>query len=407
MKNARLHYSLLLIASVVIASSAAAQDQVDPRWGPWLGCWTVSVDTTRGGDTVFADQQDPRARVCVTARGNTASLATEVADKPTLTQSIVANGSKQTLSEGGCTGSQTVEWSSDGARLYSRADLTCTGGARRTVSGISLLTPDGTWIDAQSVEIGGRSSVRVRRFRHDQPASPTGGAVAERMTIESVIDASPHVAAPALEAALVESKATFALNARRLLQMDSAGVPSRVIDLMVALTYPQAFSVRPTSRADRLTPFPIGMDPSDPDYPWWYGNLYGTGDYFDSAYLYSPFGYSYLPYYPLEFGAGGGVIVIGGGGTGGNRPTPGGRVVDGLGYTRTVPRGAETASNGESVGSARGSGGSRSSVSSQGFSRGGSDSSSSSGSSSSGSSNAGSGDSGGGGGGGGRTAVER
>ena len=76
-----------------------------------------------------------------------------------------------------------------------------------------------------------------------------------------MIEASPHVAAPALEAALVESRATFGLNARRLIQLDDAGVPSSVIDLMVALTYPQAFSVRPTSRADRLTPFPFEMDP--------------------------------------------------------------------------------------------------------------------------------------------------
>jgi hypothetical protein len=247
--------------------------------------------------------------------------------------------------------------------------------------------------------------VRVRRFRREEPP-PTAGSVPERLTIENVIDASPHVAAPALEAALVESRATFGLDAHRLLQMDAAGVPSRVIDVMVALTYPQAFSVRPTSRADRLTPFPFGMDPSDPDYPWWYGNLYGPGPYFDSAYLFSPFGYSYLPYYPPVFGAGGIVVGGGGGGGGGSRPTPGARVIDGLGYTRTVPRNAETASNGESVGSsAHGSGSTRSTVSSQGFSRGGSDSSSSGGSSSGG--GGGGGNSAGGGGGGGRTAVER
>jgi hypothetical protein len=361
------------------------------------------VDTARGGDAVFAEQQAPRARVCLTARGNAASLVTEVAEKPTLTQAIVADGSQQPLSEGGCTGSQRVQWSSDGARLYSRAELTCAGGARRTVSGISLLTPDGTWIDAQSVDLGGHSSVRVRRFRREETPAPTGGWVPERLTIQNVIDASPHVAAPALEAALVESRATFGLDAQRLRQMDAAGVPSRVIDVMVALTYPQAFSVRPTSRADRLTPFPFGMDPSDPDYPWWYGNLYGPGPYFDSAYLFSPFGYSYLPYYPPVFGAGGIIVGGGGGGSGGgdgggNRPTAGARAIDGLGYTRTVPRNAETASNGESVGaSARGSGNTRGTVSNQGFSRGGSDSSSSGGSSSGG----------GGGGGGGRTAVER
>ena len=404
MKNAHLHCSLLLLAAGLTAATASAQEQPDARWTPWLGCWTVSVDTTRGGDAVFAEPATPRARVCVTARANAAALTTEVTDKPALVQTIVADGSSQPLSESGCTGSQRVEWSKDGARLYSRAELTCAEGSKRTVSGIALLSPDGTWIDAQSVEIGGRSSVRVRRFRRDEPPAADARPVPERLTVDQVIDASAHVAAPALEAALVESRATFGLNARRLVQLDDAGVPSSVIDLMVALTYPQAFSVRPSSRADRLTPFPFGMDPSDPDYPWWYGNLYGAGAYFDSAYLFSPFGYSYLPYYPPDFGIGG--IVVGGGGGGGSRPTPGARVVDGLGYTRTVVRGAETASNGESVGSARGSNGGRGTVSAQGFSRGGSESSSSGGSSSS---SGGGGDSGGGGGGGGggRTAVDR
>ena len=88
----------------------------DPRWTPWLGCWTVSVDTTRGGDAVFAEQQAPRARVCVVARGNAATLTTDVSDKPALMQTIVADGSPQPLDEGGCTGTQRVEWSSDGSR---------------------------------------------------------------------------------------------------------------------------------------------------------------------------------------------------------------------------------------------------------------------------------------------------
>jgi hypothetical protein len=394
---------LWLTTAVLSALPAWAQAQADPRWAPWLGCWTVNVDTTRGGDAVFADQQAPSARVCVTARGNSAALTTEVGDKPSLSQTIVADGSAQPLNEGGCSGSQRVEWSKDGARLYSRAEMTCAAGARRTVSGISLLSPDGTWIEAQAVDISGRSSVRVRRFRRNEPAAASVGAVPERLTVDHVIEASPHVAAPALEAALVESRASFGLNARRLIQLDDAGVPASVIDLMVALTYPQAFSVRPASRADRLTPFPFGMDPADPDYPWWYGNLYGAGGYFNSPYLYSPFGYSNLGYYPLDFGASAFVVGGAGGGGGDDRPTPGARVVNGLGYTRTVPRTAETASGGDGGGSARGSSGSRGTVSSQGFSRGGSDSSSSSGGGSSSSGGGGGGDSGGGG----RTAVDR
>jgi hypothetical protein len=398
LKNARLLLSLWVTAAVLTAAPAFAQ--ADPRWSPWAGCWTVSVDTTRGG-TAAAGAPAPRARVCLTARGNTASLVTEVTGRPSLAQTIVADGTPQPLEEGDCSGAQRAEWSRDGARLYSRAELTCAAGSARTVSGISLLSPDGTWIEAQAVEVGGRASVRVRRFRRDEPAADGAArAVPERLTVDDVIEASAHVAVPALEAALVESRATFGLNAQRLIQLEDAGVASSVIDLMVALTYPQAFSVRPTSRADRLTPFPFGIDPSDPEYPWWQGNVFGAGGYFDSPYLFSPFGYSYLGYYPLEFGAGAIVLDGGGGRGGGGRPTAGARVVNGLGYTRTLPRSAEPASSGGD--SARAAAGSRGTVSSQGFSRGGSDTSSNGGTGSSGSSGGG-----GGGSGGGRTAVDR
>ncbi len=67
-----------------------------------------------------------------------------------------------------------------------------------------------------------------------------------------------------------------------------------------------------------------------------YSPLYGPY----SPYYYSPFAYPYL--HPVYFG-GGGYIVDGGGGGGGlpQQPSGRGRVVDGQGYTRVQPRGAE------------------------------------------------------------------
>lgn len=411
---------MLVVALTVFASSAWAQGSDGPRWSGWLGCWNVRMDTTRGAtrppDRAAAGSRAPR--VCVTADGNAATITTEVDGSPALTQQLVADGTERPLVDGECTGSQQVDWSADRHRLFSKARLTCTGGGARTVSGVSLLAPDGTWIEAQAIEVGGRSSVRVRRFVREErntaaPVEP------HRLTIDDVKEATARVAGPAVEAALVESQSTFALNARRLVELEAAGVPDTVIDVMVALTYPQAFTLRPAARADRLTPFPFDVDASDPSYAWWLPTAAGAGGYFDSAYFMSPFGYSYLGTYPLIFGVQDGGFAVGGGGGGGRgeRGTREGRVVNGLGYTRMAPRDASTATSSGDGAAATGST-SRGTATPRGFTRGADSGASSSGGGASGGSASGasggsasggssSGASSGGSSDGGRTAVDR
>lgn len=399
---------MLVVSLGALAPSAWAQGSDGPRWSGWLGCWNVRMDATRGATPATAATPDAsRApRVCVTAEGDAATITTDVAGQPGLTQQLVADGTEQPFDEGGCTGSQQVRWSADRHRLFSRARLTCAGSTTRTVSGWSLLAPDRTWIEVQAIEVGGRSSVRVRRFVREDRNLTTSGEV-HRLTVNDVKEASAHVAGPAIEAALVESQSTFALTARRLVELAAAGVPDSVIDVMVALTYPQAFTLRPASRADRLTPFPFDVESSDPTYAWWLPTYAEAGGYFDSAYFMSPFGYSYLGAYPAIFGVQNGGFGGGGGGGRGDRGTREGRVVNGLGYTRLAPREAQpVAGGGDRSSSARG--GSGGTATTRGYTRSAEPApgSSSTGGSSAGSSGGGSNGSGGSSDGG-RTAVDR
>jgi len=378
-------------ACLLLSAPASAQAPPDSRWAPWTGCWHVQTDAAQGGPP-----SRPRGHVCVSADGPGVTITTTPEGAAPMTQHVTADDVARPITDGSCTGSEQSAWSTDGFRLYSRAALTCAAGARRQVSGLSMLAPDGTWIEAQAIEIGDRSSVRVRRFSKDggAPATPDRG----RLTIEQVQEASRRVAAPALEAALVEARATFGLTRSNLVALDDAGVPSSVIDVMVALTYPQAFAIHPASRADRLTAFPFEADPLDPGGLGWPGGPASFAGYFDSAYFLSPFGYSAFGAYPVFFGAGG----DGAPGGAGSRPVNGGRVINGLGYTRLAPRGAEDATaKGAGTGGDRATTGGGT-VSSRGYTR------SDGGASSAGSGSAGS-PSGGGSasGSGGRTAVDR
>jgi hypothetical protein len=187
--------------------------------------------------------------------------------------------------------------------------------------------------------------------------------VASQARAQATDQAPPLV----LQATLVETGARFRLRARTMLELDRAGVPDEVTDLMVALSYPDRFRVARLegSSGGGQGPAPEGWGewPSDA-YPWGY----------------APFAYSYWQFNDYWYSQG--VIVIGDDGDnghpgGGGGQSGGGRVVNGQGYTRIEPvSGAhatrEDSSSSDSTSSTASSSGESSAVSSEGYSSGGS-----------------------------------
>jgi hypothetical protein len=392
------------LAALLLTVPALAQTPADSRWSRWTGCWELVMENSRDGapnpSTAASEPRPPsrdagRPQVCVEAAPDGgATFNTKVGTQTPIAQTIVADGTDRPITDEGCTGTQRAEWSSDGLRLYARAELTCKGdaGARR-VSGLALIGPDGTWTDVQSVDIGGRESFRVRRYRRvDRDTSRVPSITATALTLDDVKEASGKVSPRALEAALVETRASYDLSSKNLLDLNAAGVPASVVDLIVALSYPDRFVVERTASVDRAIapiiddPFMLGWSFG---YPVW-SDVYGFYSPFYGAfspYYYSPFGYPYLRGFGSGYYGGGYIIDNGGVGGGGvvpDQPSGRGRVVDGQGYTRVRPRDSEPAvasrsgngssgnSGGTSSSSSGGSGGG--SVSSQGFSNGGSSS---------------------------------
>ena len=61
--------------------------------------------------------------------------------------------------------------------------------------------------------------------------------------VDDVIEASAKLPADAVQAAITEDRGPYEVNKKNLVAMDDANVPETVIDLMIALTYPQRFVV--------------------------------------------------------------------------------------------------------------------------------------------------------------------
>ena len=204
--------------ALVLAALPSQAQTADARWEPWLGCWELAAAA------------DAAPRVCVTRTANGARFETTVGGKAAVDHTIVADGTDRALTDDGCQGMQRAEWSSDGLRFFTRAELRCKDDpAPRRVSGLSMFASDGTWLDVQAVEIGTPGTVRVRHYRRPPGEASIARAAlpAHALSLEDVKEASGKVAARALEAALVETKAGYNLKGNQLVDLDKAGVQTR------------------------------------------------------------------------------------------------------------------------------------------------------------------------------------
>ena len=379
--------------------------------------WEEQVERAAGRGAEFPD----RTFVCMTPTDDgVGALLSASADGHILVErTLVADGIRRDVTDGECQGWEERSWSSDGRRLFTRAELQCAAGPQRQVSGISLFSNRSTWVDMQLVEVENRQHLEIRRYNPVTKATrgelvgktvrlPAGaqeirearGTSAESLGLPDVREATQQAEARVVEAMLAETEPRLAVDKDTLIELDNAGIDGGVIDLLVALAYPEQFVV------ERRTGEGSGDGGS-----WTSSGFGGWGSpyYPGRSSLYDPVWYRGLyPYYitPLGFGgwASGYSPYFYGGAVSPfialqrDESDAPGRTVNGRGYTRIVPRavslngggrtpsrrgdgGSTNATTPRSGGSSSGGGGGR--VTSGGYSRGGD------------------------GGGGGRTAVPR
>ncbi len=167
--------TLALAAAVLLFPMvSSAQQATDPKWNAWLGCWELVVENARDAATRPSPSRrtlpqsggSSRPQVCVEPSGAGVTLTTRVANRSAIEQTIVADGADHPITDAECRGTQRAEWSGDGRKLYSRADLSCSADkGNRRVSGFSILGANGTWTDIQAVDVSGQQTVRVRSYR--------------------------------------------------------------------------------------------------------------------------------------------------------------------------------------------------------------------------------------------------
>jgi hypothetical protein len=336
-----------LVGLATLLAVAPAEPQ-EGSWLAWHGCWrTIGEDT-------------PEQVICMLPGASATEVRLRIIDQGSVIEQAVVrtDGAPHRVQEGGCSGTETGRWSSDGLRVFIRAELDCEGVSRVSTAVLAMVA-ENEWVDVQTVTVAGNHSTRTRRYRAITGASVPADILAALddgrqlvresarvnvsapLQIDDVIEVTSHLPAPGVEALLAARQHGFGLDARRLVQLEQAGVPTSVIDVMVALSYPSRFAVRdPDVQAPRQPTYGPGTvgwvddcyDPFWDYYGWRSGMRYGS--------CYDRYGYGWRSRYGswndsyYGWRGGGPVVVIVRPEPDPGAPTTSGRAVKGRGYTR-------------------------------------------------------------------------
>lgn len=355
----------LVLASAALAAAPQLGAQSDRSpFAPWIGCWDL---VPRENAPATSE------RVCVvpTGRATVVDLVSLAGDSVISRQQLDASSPKRNVQQGECAGVESVDGT--GARVYLRTTLRC-GEQNRLVNSVMAMTRDGEWLDVRGVAFGPNVGVRANRYR-EAPASaqlPADVAAALRgrprgmhparlaasgpVQLSDVVEASRFLEVGVLQTWLAERRQGFGLDAQRLVMLEQAGVATPVIDVMVALSYPEVFALDRTALGDAPPDTRGEMRAGD-----YVGGGYGG---YDGGWGYDPYGYGYGRGSGWYYG--GRPVVVVERPAGGDTEDEHGKVVKGRGYVsgRNDGSGSGRAS-GSSGGSSSGSAGRASSSDSE------------------------------------------
>lgn len=358
MRNVMKYTAAALAVGMLAVNSVSAQGVLaGPRWQAWLGCWSSAAPGSSYGSAQFAA---PVVCIVPTSSSDVVEVATIADGKVVKRDSIDASGRDRALQAKSCEGTQVARWSADERRLYLKSSSSCEG-MRTTGSSILAMTQSGEWIDVRGVSAGEGENVRVARYHdvglpssipveiasalRDRAMSSQAARIAAGANIgtTAVKEATASASAGVVEAWIMERAQRFALGASELVALADAGVPARVTDAMVAVSYPDAFQVaraddRPVRDAEDVRSgrtIPVYLDPYYSPWGWGYSR-YGNGGYGYNGYGYGGYGYGG---YGSGYYGGSPIIVVTGTQTQGGSN---GQMVKGKGYTQGSSNGSST-----------------------------------------------------------------
>ncbi|MBN1832438.1 MAG: hypothetical protein JW896_10030 [Deltaproteobacteria bacterium] len=342
---------IALVFSLPLSSGTWASEQqdiqsyenLDARWEPWIGSWRLVSNTINTVGTVLKEEYLLTIRP--DEKGKFVTMESSRDKTVMFEEKIEADGVRHPLDKDGCTGWYSYSWSKNGKRLLFKGESSCSENLSQSISGILIIDTIGDCVDIKLLKSGEEKAITIRRYRSLEnglvapaPKMPTKAFVARmsagsKFSIDEVIELSGKVEPEVLEAALVEMHGSFPVNSKQLVRLSDAKVPSQIVDLVVALSFPEKFTVERAA----LSWVKTASDLYAPYYHWpmspwyWTSSVYPLYGYQYWGWdWYQQYGWYYYPYSYIYYSPHGG-------GSGIDSTDSSGRLVAGQGYTRVYP----------------------------------------------------------------------
>lgn len=252
----------LITGALLSAALSVAPSTSGDGWQAFAGCWR-------------AESAPPGALLCVVPESNGARMLELQDGRITRETRVITDAQARPVSQQGCSGTESGRWSADGERVFLNTDMTCTGAIDRKASAVFAMVTRFQWISIQAVTVGTEGGTTTTRygevsddaipadilalFGDSRLARETARYAAVRaLDLQDVGEAVRQVEPRAVEALLLAREQPFKLDARKLLALSDAGIPSYVIDAMVAVTHPDVFRVE-----ELPVPSSVGMSDVD------------------------------------------------------------------------------------------------------------------------------------------------
>lgn len=331
--------ALIAAAALAVPADRGAQAQEATALQPYVGCWEA-MDVAPGEGVL-----------CFVPVGGQFEMLTVVDGAVEYREPFSVDGRDRSVEQDECRGTESARASSDGQRIYTASAVTCEGGSLRRSTGIISMPAPDEWVDVRAMEANGGTTAWSRWYQRAEydvlaelgirtDARPfAGGAATAHATrpidVDDVIDAARNVNGKAVEAWVAELGQEFrGLDADDVIRLADAGVPEDVVDVVVAVSFPERFALNggqqaPDEHAEaRRAGRPIWLDPTG-----YYDPYYGYGYSRYSRFGYGGYGYGYgrWPAWGYGYGYGYRPVVVN---VDRRLPEPGGRVVAGKGYRR-------------------------------------------------------------------------
>ena len=261
-------FSSRLLLGAVLASTSlvflfagyamAQTNSGDSPLLPWTGVWSI---TDSRSATV-----DPTQKSAVEIRPTSDSKGLEITrHSPRLadvSDTLIPDGTRQPVATQDCTGWRTTRWIPEGGLILESSEMTCKQTGAFATSTLKVMLAADQMAEILLVKSAGQPRVAVRRLTFEQDLAPTPDSppvwmatsarnkISAPWTLDTIIQLSKTIDTPLLEAAMIEKKVRPSLNSQSLKQIQGAKIPKEIIDLTVALAYPDQFHIEKNGQVE-------------------------------------------------------------------------------------------------------------------------------------------------------------